>query len=68
MGTNERSAEVETKLNHISLLIDEERFDEAREEIRNLAKKTKDIPALLYFNTTLTMLEEEQAELDTYNA
>ena len=67
MGTADRSAVVEKELDHINSLIDEEKFDEARQQIRNLAQKTKNIPSLLYFNTILTMLGEEQVDLENCN-
>lgn len=64
MGTKERSFEVQEQLCKIDSLINDGKFDEARQAIQDLAKQTKIIPALLEANSMLTMLGEEQADLD----
>lgn len=66
MGTQERSSEVQDQLCEIDSLINEGKFDEARQTIQNLAKQTKIIPALIEANAMLTMFGEEQANLDNF--
>ncbi len=65
MGARERSPDVEDQLHKIDILINNEQFDEARRSILALAEQTKCIPALLGANAMLTMLGEEQADLDS---
>lgn len=64
MGAAERSPEVQEKIQNIHLLINREKFDEARQAISDLAQTTKVIPAILEANAMLTMLGEEQASIE----
>lgn len=64
MGAQERSLRVQEQLQKIDSFINNEKFNEARQTIQALAKQTKIIPALLEANSMLTMLGEEQADLD----
>lgn len=64
MGAQERSLGVQEQLQKIDSFINNEKFNEARQTIQALAKQTKIIPALLEANSMLTMLGEEQADLD----
>lgn len=64
MGAQERSSEVSEQLVKIDSLINGGKFDEARQSIQDLAKRTKIIPALLEANSMLTMYGTEQADLD----
>ena len=68
MRTGERAGEVEKELARIAALITDEDFDEVRRTARTLAQRTGVIPALLKVNAVLTMLGEEQADLESENA
>lgn len=63
MGAESRTAAVTAALDRIDRLFDSEQFAEARAAIRELAKKTGNIPAIYAANSYLTMMGEEQAEI-----
>lgn len=64
MGAGSRTKEVTEALEKIDRLIDDEHFDEARAAIKELAAKTGKIPAIIGANSYLTMMGQEQVELE----
>lgn len=64
MGAESRNTEVTTKLERIDRLIDDEDFDVARAAIRDLVKKTGKIPAIYGANSYLTMMGQEQVDIE----
>lgn len=64
MGTLECSSAVKQQIIHIYHLVNSEEFNKARQAIQDLAKATKIIPAIIEANSMLTMLGEEQANID----
>lgn len=64
MGTATKPDAITQQLNEISQLIDNDKYDDARSQIKDLAQKTHgSIPALVGFNTMLTMFGEDQVDL-----
>lgn len=64
MDAASRNADVTKALEDIDRLIDNEQFDEARASIKALAKITGHIPAIVGSNSYLTMMGQEQAEIE----
>ena len=64
MGAESRNADVSKELEEIDRLIASENFEEARSAIQRLAKKTGEIPAIISANSYLTMMGQEQAEIE----
>lgn len=64
MGAASRNIDVTKELEDIDRLIDNEQFDEARASIKALAKITGHIPAIVGSNSYLTMMGQEQAEIE----
>ncbi len=64
MGTQSRPPLVTAELEQIDRLIDAEQFDEARAAIQELAHITGKIPAIYAANSYLTMMGEEQADIE----
>ncbi len=63
MGAPSRPADVTDALDRIDCLLDDDKFDEARTAIQELAAKTGKIPAIYGVNSYLTMMGEKQAEI-----
>ncbi|WP_374281070.1 AAA family ATPase [Desulfovibrio sp.] len=64
MGAESRSPEVTEVLKDIDHLIEEGKFEDARRSISDLAKSTGKIPALISANSYLTMMGQEQADIE----
>ena len=64
MGARSRNGEVSAELERIDRLINDEEFDSARLAIRALAEKTGRIPAIHAANSYLSMMGQEQADLE----
>lgn len=63
MGAESRNSEVTQALESIDRLIDAEKFDAARNAIKELAEKTGKIPAIFSANSHLTMMGQMAAEV-----
>lgn len=61
MGAAIRPADVSERMRLIECLLNEEKFDEARMEIRKLADATRRIPAIAGYNAQLIMEGEDPA-------
>ncbi len=64
MRADSRNVDVSKKLEEIDRLIDDEKFEEARSAIKALSQKTGEIPEIVGANSYLTMMGQEQAEME----
>lgn len=64
MGAESLNAHVNNALEEIDRLIARKKFEEARSAIQTLAKETGEIPAIISANSYLTMMVQEQAEIE----
>lgn len=63
MGAKSRNSEITELLENIDRLIDEEKFDDARNAIKTLAQKTGKIPEVFSANSQLIMMGQAAAEI-----
>ncbi len=63
MGAKSSNESVTKKLSNIEVLIDSEKYEEARDKLTELAKETGKISSLIGLNSLLTMYGEEQANI-----